>query len=552
MGNSTVPLPTTAPLQPGDPETLGRFSVAARLGQGGMGTVYLAHGDDRRPVAIKVIRPELAGDPAFRARFAAEIGAAGRVTASCTARVLDAEPDAERPWFATEYVDGEPLDRLVATQGPLPPSSVEGLAVGVAAALTAIHAAGLVHRDLKPANVLVSPFGPKVIDFGIARTIDGAGSVTMTGMVLGTPGWMAPEQLAGMPPSPAADVFAWGCLVAFAASGRPPFGDGPAEEVARRPASRAPDLGAVPHSLRGLVTAATDRDPGRRPAARELLLSLLGDHAAGDPHGAVTQALQRTWAAPSPAPPVAPGWGSPTERVPASGWGQSTARPAPPARGWPVGGQGAQAPVGPGGQAPVTRRPWYRRKLVLVPLAVVALLLLTALNQAGDHGSASGSGSGPRATSRAPAAKGGTQASTTTAPARSGGAAGRTLRGRDGKLEFTVLSVSCGHRRAGQPPLEAVASGQYCFVRLQVRNLADQAWTPPVNQFLWDTAGERHSIDPRASIALGSARLLTQLAPRQRVSGTLAFDLPTGARPERLVLHDSLLSFGVSIRLGRE
>ena len=309
MRNSTVPQPTTSPLQPGDPETLGPFRVAARLGQGGMGTVYLAHGADRRPVAIKVIRPELAGDAAFRARFAAEIGAARRVTASCTARVLDAEPDAERPWFATEYVEGTPLDRLVATRGPLPPSGVEGLAVGVAAALTAIHAAGLVHRDLKPGNVLVSPLGPKVIDFGIARAIDGGGSVTMTGIVLGTPGWMAPEQLAGLPPSPGGDVFAWGCLVAFAAGGRPPFGDGPAEEVARRPASRPPDLRAVPESLRGLVAAATDRDPNRRPAARELLLRLLGDQAvATDPHRAVTQVLQRTWVAPPPgwAPPAPP------------------------------------------------------------------------------------------------------------------------------------------------------------------------------------------------------------------------------------------------------
>jgi hypothetical protein len=547
VGNSTVPLQTTAPLQPGDPETLGRFSVTARIGQGGMGTVYLAHGDDGRPVAIKVIRPELAGDAAFRARFAAEIGAARRVTASCTARVLDAEPDAKRPWFATEYVDGTPLDRLVTTQGPLPPSSVEGLAVGVAAALTAIHAAGLVHRDLKPANVLVSPFGPKVIDFGIARTIDGAGSVTMTGIVLGTPGWMAPEQLAGMPPSPAADVFAWGCLVAFAARGGPPFGDGPAEEVARRPASRAPDLGAVPASLRALVTAATDRDPRRRPAARELLLGLLGDRAAGDPHGAVTQVLQRTWVTRAPTTAPARGWGPPT----ASGWDQPTAPTAPTSPAGPPGGWGTARSAGQAVQGPVRRKPWYRRKLVLLPLAVVALLLLTALNRAGDHGHGSRSGAAP--TSRPAAAKGGTHASSTTGPARSGGGAGGlTLGGRVGKLEFTVLSVSCGHRTAGQPPLQAVANGQYCFVRLQVRNRAQQAWTPPVNQFLFDTAGDRHGIDPGGSIALGSARLLTQLEPGQRVSGTLVFELPTGARPDRLLLHDSLLSFGVVIPVRHE
>jgi hypothetical protein len=535
--NSTVPQPTTSPLQPGDPETVGRFSVAARLGQGGMGTVYLAHDADRRPVAIKVIRPELAGDPAFRARFAGEIGAARRVTASCTARVLDAEPEAERPWFATEYVDGTPLDRLVATQGPLPPSSVEGLAVGVAAALTAIHAAGLVHRDLKPGNVLVSPFGPKVIDFGIARAIDGGGSVTMTGMVLGTPGWMAPEQLAGMPPSPAGDVFAWGCLVAFAAGGRAPFGDGPAEEVARRPASQPPDLRAVPESLRGLVSAATDRDPERRPAARELLLGLLGDRAASDPHGAVTQVLQRTWLAPRP------GW-----TPPAQGFGGQG--PAP--QGW--GGPGPATPGWGGAAAPPARRAWYRRKRVLVPLAVVALLLLSALNRSGDHGGRSASGSGSRATSGHPAGGangggGGAHAPTTSRGSGVGGA--RTPRGRDGKLEFTVTSVSCGHQKAGQPPLEATANGQYCFVRLQVRNLSDQAWTPPVNQFLVDNAGVRHAMDPRGAIALGSGRLLTQLEPRGRVSGTLVFELPAGARPDRLVLHDSLLSLGVTIRVGR-
>ena len=523
MRNSTVPQPTTSPLQPGDPETLGPFRVAARLGQGGMGTVYLAHGADQRPVAIKVIRPELAGDAAFRARFAAEIGAARRVTASCTARVLDAEPDAERPWFATEYVEGTPLDRLVATRGPLPPSGVEGLAVGVAAALTAIHAAGLVHRDLKPGNVLVSPFGPKVIDFGIARAIDGGGSVTMTGIVLGTPGWMAPEQLAGLPPSPAGDVFAWGCLVAFAAGGRPPFGDGPAEEVARRPASRPPDLRAVPESLRGLVAAATDRDPNRRPAARELLLRLLGDQAvATDPHRAVTQVLQRTWVAPPR------GWAPPAP-PPGPGWGDHAAAPA---------------------AAP--RRAWYRRKRVLLPLVAVALLLLTALNRAGDHGGGSGAGSVPGATSGRPAggASGGSGAASTTGGSRAGGAA-RTLRGRDGKLEFTVTSVSCGHRTAGQPPLRVTANGQYCFVRLQVRNIGNQPWTPPVNQFLLDTAGARHAIDPRAAVALGSGRLLTQLEPRGRVSGTLAFELPAGARPDLLVLHDSLLSLGVSLRVGR-
>jgi hypothetical protein len=179
---------------------------------------------------------------------------------------------------------------------------------------------------------------------------------------------------------------------------------------------------------------------------------------------------------------------------------------------------------------------------VLLPLVAVALLLLTALNRAGDHGGRSGAGSDPAATSGRPA--GGASGT---------GAAGaaRTPRGRDGKLEFTVTSVSCGHPTAGQPPLEVTANGQYCFVRLQVRNIGNQPWTPPVNQFLLDTAGARHAIDPRAAVALGSGRLLAELEPGGRVSGTLAFELPAGARPDRLVLHDSLLSLGVSLRVGR-
>ena len=350
---------TTSPLQPSDPEALGPYRVASRLGSGGMGTVYLAHAPDGRPVAIKVIRPELARDPAFRARFAAEVDAARRVTASCTARVLDAEPAATLPWFVTEYVEGTPLDRLVAAGGPLPPSSVEGLAVGVAAALTAIHAAGLVHRDLKPGNVLVSPFGPKVIDFGIARAMDAAGSVTLNGMVLGTPGWMAPEQLAGLPTSPSGDVFAWGCLVAFAASGVAPFGEGPPEVVAQRVARQPPQLAGVPESLRGLVTAATDRDPAKRPAARELLLELLGDPAASDQHAAVTQALQRTWIAPAAGGRVARGAAAlvPAQALPAAA---ARRRAAAGGRAEPRGRR--RALIEPGRRHPGRYRPVPRRQ----------------------------------------------------------------------------------------------------------------------------------------------------------------------------------------------
>jgi serine/threonine protein kinase len=497
--------PTTSPLRPGDPETLGRYRVESRLGSGGMGTVYLARVPDGRPVAIKVIRPELAQDPSFRARFAAEVDAARRVTASCTARVLDAEPSAPLPWFVTEYVEGVPLDRLVARAGPLPTSSVEGLAVGVAAALTAIHAAGLVHRDLKPGNVLVSPFGPKVIDFGIARAMDAAGSLTMNGIVLGTPGWMAPEQLAGGPAGPAGDVFAWGCLIAFASSGRPPFGTGPAHVVAQRVSWQPPDLAGVPGSLRNLVAAATDRDPAKRPPARRLLLSLLGDRAAADPQAAATQAVQRTWVAPAGT------WGRP--------------------------------PEGAAAQAPRAARLWYRRPRSLVLLVVAVVLLLSALNRPDGERSSNGSGSGSG--SGATARTTGGRSSATGPPA--------TRRGtvRDGKLEFVVSSVSCGHDTVGQPPLRFTSSGQFCLVRLQVRNIGHESRALPLNQFLIDTAGDRHSIDVSAGVAVSSQRLLQQLEPGQRVSGTLVFSLPRGGRPARLELHDSLLSGGTELRVAR-
>jgi predicted Ser/Thr protein kinase len=531
--------PTTSPLQPGDPETLGRYRVVSRLGSGGMGTVYLASAPDGLRVAIKVIRPELARDPAFRARFGAEVDAARRVTASCTARVLDAEPAAPLPWFVTEYVEGTPLDRLVAAQGPLPPSSVEGLAVGVAAALTAIHAAGLVHRDLKPGNVLVSPFGPKVIDFGIARALDTAGSVTINGMVLGTPGWMAPEQLAGRPASPAGDIFAWGCLVGFAASGVPPFGKGPPEVVAQRVAWQPPELAGVPAPLRGLVAAATDRDPERRPAARGLLLELLGDRAADDPHAAVTQALQRTWIAPAPAwgahataaRGAPPGW-EPAARGAPPGW-EPAARGAPPA-GW-------QAP--PAGGVQPARRRWYRRKRYLVLLLLVGLLLLAALNRADGRGSA---GEGR---SEATRSGGGRSPASSASTRPAGGATGQRRTVRDGKLEFTVTSVSCGHQTVGKPPLEFRTSGQFCLVRLQVRNIGHESWQVPPNQYLVDSAGGRHAIDVRGGLAVSSQRLLEQLGPGQRVAGTLVFELPRNARPERLVLHDSLLSGGATYRV---
>jgi eukaryotic-like serine/threonine-protein kinase len=259
--------------EPGDPRWLGPYELLGRLGQGGMGVVFL--GRERRTgrlAAVKALRPELAGDPAFAARFRREVDAARRVDSPQVARVLDADPTATRPWLATEYVDGAALAATVAA-GPLTGERLVGFAAGVARALTAVHAAGVVHRDLKASNVLLQPArGVKVIDFGIAWAADA--TMTRSGPRFGTPSWMAPEQLRDRPAGPPADVFAWGLLVAFAATGRHPFGGGPSDAVAYRILHAQPDLADVPEPLRRLVRDALSRDPAARPAAARLATTL--------------------------------------------------------------------------------------------------------------------------------------------------------------------------------------------------------------------------------------------------------------------------------------
>lgn len=309
-------LGSLTPLIAGDPARVGRYELIGRLGVGGMGTVYLGRNDDR-VVAVKVIRPELALDSSFRARFRDEARVARGVAAFCTAQVLDADPDADPPYIVTEYIDGVPLDHVVQTKGPLPSSTLHGVAVGVATALAAIHAVGLVHRDLKPSNVLLSLSGPRVIDFGIARSLTAPGGHTLAGVIVGTPGWMAPEQLLGEPATPAADVFAWGCLVVFAATGRGPWGEGTPTTVAHAVLHQPPDLSGVEGPLHSLIEAALRSDVRRRPAARELVLSQLGSAVASDPSTAVTHLLERTWT-PPPGQHRGPatGTGPPTEAEP--------------------------------------------------------------------------------------------------------------------------------------------------------------------------------------------------------------------------------------------
>ncbi|MEX2985657.1 serine/threonine-protein kinase [Streptomyces sp. C36] len=260
------------------PLMVGGYRLVARLGSGGMGKVYLSYTPAGRPVAIKVIRPEFAEDPEFRRRFADEVAAARRVQGLCTAPVLDSDTDGPRPWLATAYVPGPTLSSAVAAHGPLPVSTVLLLVAGIAEALQAIHGAGLVHRDLKPSNVLLAPDGPRVIDFGIARAAD-ATALTATGVAVGTPSFMAPEQASGAEVTAATDVFALGQVAVFAATGAPAYGDGPSHAVLYRIVHQEPNLSAVPAELQDLVARCLDKDPGQRPA-----LSTVIDlcRAAGD------------------------------------------------------------------------------------------------------------------------------------------------------------------------------------------------------------------------------------------------------------------------------
>ncbi|CAM5593330.1 PQQ-binding-like beta-propeller repeat protein OS=Streptomyces tendae OX=1932 GN=GUR47_18105 PE=4 SV=1 [Streptomyces tendae] len=264
-------------LQSDDPRELGSYRLLRRLGAGGMGRVYLARSPGGRTVAVKVVRPDLAADHGFRARFRYEVEIAKAVSGRFTAPVVDADPDAPLPWLATSYVLGPDLTDVVAAHGALPERTVRALAAGLAAALQDIHAAGLMHRDLKPSNVLLAADGPRLIDFGIARAVDGS-RMTETGVVVGSPGYMSPEQAVGNDVGVAGDVFSLGSVLAFAAGGRGAFGDGTMSHAGLlyQVVHGEPDLTDVPPSLLGLVRACLMKDPAQRPSPAEIVTALAG------------------------------------------------------------------------------------------------------------------------------------------------------------------------------------------------------------------------------------------------------------------------------------
>ena len=268
-----------AGLQPGDSPQVGPYRLVGRLGSGGMGRVFLGLSAGGRPVAVKVIRAELAADPEFRIRFGREVAAARQVSGLFTALVVDADVDGPVPWLATAYVAGPSLSEAVSSHGPMSSWSALVLAAGLAEGLSAIHAASVVHCDLKPSNVLLSQDGPRVIDFGISRAAE-AISVTGAGLVVGSPGFMSPEQAVGGEVGPPSDVFSLGAVLAFAATGGGPFGEGSSPELAYRLVYSQPNLDPMPAELRPLVELCLAKDPGQRPTAGEVLAEVGAVQAA--------------------------------------------------------------------------------------------------------------------------------------------------------------------------------------------------------------------------------------------------------------------------------
>ncbi|NUP77444.1 MAG: serine/threonine protein kinase, partial [Nonomuraea sp.] len=284
-------MPQISPLVAGDPTLLGSFRLSGRVGEGGQGIVYLGVNEQGERAAIKLLHVKFSGDTIARSRFARELKAAQRVASFCTARVMEADLEGDTPYIASEYIDGRPLGEIVETDGPLTGTVLDRLAIGTATALTAIHHASIVHRDFKPDNVLIAADGPRVVDFGIARIIDSTG--TITSRAIGTPAYMAPEQIAGDDIGPFTDVFAWGATMAFAASGKAAFEGKSIAVVLNRILNHEVDVDMMHEPLRGVVRSALNKSPGERPSADQVLLRLLGQtEAAGASTAVLTRGVQ--------------------------------------------------------------------------------------------------------------------------------------------------------------------------------------------------------------------------------------------------------------------
>ncbi|MFH8680873.1 PQQ-binding-like beta-propeller repeat protein [Streptomyces lydicus] len=380
-------------LREGDPAEIGGYPLEARLGSGGMGTVFLARTSSGRPVAIKLIHPQFAANDEFRTRFRQEVAAARRVSGAFTAAVVDAAPEAEQPWMATTYIQGHTLSRRIATKGPLSGAELRRLAIGLAEALRDIHRVGVIHRDLKPSNVVLSPEGPRVIDFGISRAVDQQ-TLTVTGRVIGTPPFMSPEQLlAPREVGPRSDVFSLGTLLAYAAMGHGPFDAESPYIVAYQVVHGVPSLEDVPAALRTVVESCLAKEPDGRPSADELLVRLRDLPAdldqsdargvgAGRTRDMITQHHSAAPATPAPTTPT------PTPPTPTP----PTATPAPTAP--------TTTPTDPGTgsvDTSISRRPRGRRRPVIAAAVAVTVAAIgggVAALTAGGFGGTSGGDKG--------------------------------------------------------------------------------------------------------------------------------------------------------------
>ncbi|MEW1840558.1 protein kinase [Nonomuraea angiospora] len=323
-------MPETHPLQPTDPRTLGEYRLLGRLGKGAQGIVFEGESPDGRRVAIKLLNTRLDKPGLDSERFLREVAAARRVAQFCTAQVLGAHMDGEHPYIVSELVDGVSLQAVVQRDGPRTGGALYRLAVGTVTALAAIHRAGIVHRDFKPSNVLLGQDGPRVIDFGIARALDSA--MTISSGVVGTPAYMSPEQISAERVGPASDMFSWGLTMVFAATGRPAFGQDSLPAVVYRVMHEEPDLSALPETLRPIVRSCLRKRADERPAAADVLFALLANEGEPPrPEDALNTGSQLAAERTPPDPPA-----------PAGGW----ANPSGPAASAPPGGHGWANPSG--------------------------------------------------------------------------------------------------------------------------------------------------------------------------------------------------------------
>ena len=376
------------PLTSDDPAQIGTYRLQARLGAGGMGRVYLAHTPAGRPVALKVVRSDLSHDRDFRVRFGQEIQAAQRVRGLYTAELIDADPAATPPWLVTAYVQGPSLEEVIDGSGPMPEAMVFRLIAGVAEALQAIHRAGVIHRDLKPSNVLLAPDGPRVIDFGIARAL-AATPLTRSDIMMGSPDFLAPEQILDRPITPAIDVFALGSLAAFAATGRLPFGQGHMTEVAHRVVHEPPDLAGCPVRLLTLIESCLEKQAEARPTPGRIVEFCLARAAElTDP----SQPPGQTW--PSWGPAAGAAGAAAAERGARTAGSAGAAGKAGAATAvLPAPAQFAGGGPAPGGNVGAARRrrlPLAAAGAAAAILAAVVIVIATTSHLAGERPAAAG------------------------------------------------------------------------------------------------------------------------------------------------------------------